>query len=338
MGHRKLAAPRKGSSGLRPRKRSAEILPRPRVWPSITPEKPTLLGFIAYKVGMTHMFYLDDRPGSPTKDKEIFMPVTILEAPPMVPLGVRAYALDSKGEPQSLKEYWVEPPKTLEIDRTISAFKYDGERNKKNLEVIQGNLDRIRFIRVITATQPKKAPSLGKKKPELVEIAVAGKSVKDSLEYAISILGREVTPAEVFKPGQFVDILGVTKGKGFQGPVKRFHVQELPRWHKHRKGSRKVGTRGPFSQSYTPQPGQMGFHRRIDYNKRILMMGDKPSDINVPGGYVRYGEVRSWYMTIQGSVPGSKKRPLFLRYPIRQSWTPKGTPQITLLDRTSNQG
>jgi len=50
----------------------------------------------------------------------------------------------------------------------------------------------------------------------------------------------------VFKEGQYVDVIAVTKGKGFQGVIKRFHVHR--RQHKSEKGVRKVGaigSRGP---------------------------------------------------------------------------------------------
>jgi large subunit ribosomal protein L3 len=338
MGHRKLSAPRKGSSALRPRKRSSRFLPRFRSWPELESNKLTLLGFVAYKVGMSHTFLIDDKPNSPTFGKEIFVPVTILEAPPMYALGIRVYRRED-GQPKCLAEYWVNPPKELQLDRLLPTLSVSEDKMKKTVELINSSVDSLDFVRVLCATQPRLSPSLSKKKPELVEIQVGGgKDIKEKLDYAISLVGKEVYPSQVFQAGQLVDVLGVTKGKGFQGVVKRFHVQELPRWHKHRKGSRKVGTRGPFSQSYTPQPGQMGFHRRTEYNKRIIRIGNDVDFVNPTGGFVGYGLVRSWYIVLEGSVIGSRKRPLFLRYPIRPSWSPKSAPQIVLLDTSSKQG
>ncbi|BCU67521.1 50S ribosomal protein L3 [Sulfolobales archaeon HS-7] len=319
---------------MRPRKRSVKFLPRPRTWPHV--EKPTLLGFVGYKVGMTHAFAIDQTPGSPTFGKEVFTPVTVIETPPVFILGIKAYIIKDD-EPMSFTSYIVEPPKELQLNRLLNKLIVDKENEEKKLSKITENLDKIMYLRAITVTQPRLAKSLGKKKPEAVEIQISGNS-KDAFEFIKPMIGKEITIDQVFKEGQEIDIISVTKGKGFQGAVKRFHVQELPRWHKHRKGSRKVGTRGPFSQSYTPQPGQMGFHRRTDYNKKIMLIGNDPTKINVAGGFVGYGVVRSQYIVVEGSVPGSVKRPLFLRYPIRKTTDEIKQPKVISIDLSSKQG
>ncbi|MEM1629805.1 MAG: 50S ribosomal protein L3 [Saccharolobus sp.] len=350
MGHRKLSSPRRGSAGFRPRKRASELLPTPRSWPKIVSQNPKLLGFVGYKVGMTHVYLIDDWPNSPTNGKEIFMPVTVVETPPIIPLALRAYSIDGKGEPNVLTEYW--SPLSLQPDvarriKTLSVFlkneelkKKFEERSNNRLELIKSNLDKIIYFRVLVATIPRKIPSLGKKTPDLVEIQVDGGDKKSQLDYILNILGKEVGIREVFKEGQLVDVIGVTKGKGFAGVIKRYNVIELPRWHKHRKGSRKVGTKGPSlgTPSYVPQPGQLGFHRRTEYNKRILKIGDDPKEINPAGGFVRYGLVRNTYILLQGSVLGPKKRPIFLREPIRPSYVFNGAPKITYINLDSQQG
>lgn len=344
MGHRKLSSPRRGSAALRPRKRSREFLPTPKSWPIIQSNEPKLLGFIGYKAGMTHIFMIDDKQTSPNYGKEIYVPVTILETPPIIPVALRAYYINSKGEPAVLTEYWGDiNDKLMKIlsERKITNLKLDKEKMKAKLDEITNNLDKIMALRVLTVTQPYLVPSLGKKKPDVAEIQIGGGSgIKQQLEYALSILGKEVPVKNVFKEGQLIDIIGVTKGKGFQGVIKRYSVVELPRWHKHRKGSRKIGARGPSisTPSYTPQPGQMGFHRRTEYNKRILRIGEDLKEINPAGGFVNYGLVRNTYLVIEGSTIGSKKRPLFLRYPIRPTWTPQSAPKITYVNLTSQQG
>jgi large subunit ribosomal protein L3 len=82
----------------------------------------------------------------------------------------------------------------------------------------------------------------------------------------------------------------------------------------------------------------MGFHRRTEYNKRILKIGTDPNMINPAGGFPHYGLVRNTYLIVEGSVIGAVKRPLFLRYPIRPTWTPKGAPEIKYIDLSSKQG
>ncbi|BFH73488.1 50S ribosomal protein L3 [Sulfurisphaera javensis] len=343
MGHRKLASPRRGSAGVRPRKRASEILPTPRSWPTIQLNEPKLLGFVGYKVGMTHIFMIDDKPTSPNYGKEIYVPVSIIETPPIIPLALRAYVMGPKGEPTTLSEYWGELPedvlKTLQT-RKIARLKLDKEKMKGKLDTLNSRINDILYLRVLITTQPKLVPALGKKKPEIVEIQLGGGDIKAQLNYALNILGKPLSVKDVFKEGQLIDIIGVTKGKGFQGVIKRYGVVELPRWHKHRKGSRKVGARGPsFSTpSYVPQPGQMGFHRRTEYNKRILKISDNPDEINPKGGFVNYGLVKNTYLIIEGSVIGAKKRPLFLRYPIRPSWNPQSVPKLTYVNLYSQQG
>ncbi len=211
---------------------------------------------------------------------------------------------------------------------------------KSNQKNITSNLDKISYLRLLISTQPYLIPSLGKKTPDIVEVQIDGGNIESQIEYAMKLLGKTLSVRDIFKEGQLVDIIGVTKGHGFQGVIKRYGVQELPRWHKHRKGSRKVGTKGPSlgTPSYVPQPGQMGFHRRTEYNKRILRISDNVDQINPKGGFVRYGVVKNTYLLIEGSTIGSIKRPLFLRYPIRPYSTQLPIPKVTYVDLNSKQG
>ena len=84
----RISRPRRGSLAYSPRKRAKSIVPKIRTWPQ--EQEVRMLGFAGYKVGMTHVLMLDDTPGI-TKGKEIFMPVTIVEAPPLIVYGIRAY-------------------------------------------------------------------------------------------------------------------------------------------------------------------------------------------------------------------------------------------------------
>ncbi|EZQ03863.1 MULTISPECIES: 50S ribosomal protein L3 [Acidianus] len=340
MGHRKLSSPRRGTAGLRPRKRASGILFSPRTWPILATQSPTLLGFIGYKVGMTHIYYIDDLKGSLNYGKEIFSPVTVIETPPIVPLALRAYVLGDNGEPEVLTDYWVEPPKEINITRRLKNLKVNKDKMSTFLEKIKSKSNEILYFRTIVATQPKLISSLGKKSPDIAEIQIGGGNVNSQLEYALNVLGKPLQVEALFKPGGLVDIIGVTKGHGFEGVVKRYEVIELPRWHKHRKGSRKAGTKGPSfaTPSYVPQPGQMGFHRRTEHNKRILKISSNSSEINPAGGFVGYGLVKNTYMLIQGSTIGHKKRPLFLRYPIRPYQVTPEPPKITYVDVLSKQG
>lgn len=55
----------------------------------------------------------------------------------------------------------------------------------------------------------------------------------DAAELANHAIGSTIT-VEVFKPGDFVDVSGRTKGRGFQGGVKRHNFRGFPDSHGHR--------------------------------------------------------------------------------------------------------
>ncbi len=375
MGHRKKSAPRRGSLGVRPRKRAARIVPRVRSWPEIVSEEPLLLGFAGYKAGMTHAIVVDDRPNTMTSGKEIFIPLTVLETPPLVILGVRAYKYHVSTGLRSIGEVWRSPLEALEkLADTFSKYPFvnkdpdeivrqylkglrkklpglvkEDSGEKYRYKFLEGNWEakleklfsgEIDDVRVLASTIPV-VTGVGKKKPEILEIKIGGGRVfSQRIDYAKNILGGIVWAKDVFKEGQYIDVIGVTKGKGFQGVIKRFGVKELPRWHKHRKGSRKVGTRSPGfgTVSTVPQPGQMGFHRRTEYNKRIIRIGEQGYEVTPAGGFPGYGIVRTNYMLVEGSLIGARKRLLVLRHPIRPpDWVPEGPPQIVYLSLTSKQ-
>ena len=189
------------------------------------------------------------------------------------------------------------------------------------------------------ASQPKLVGGLEKKKPDLVEIAIGGGGMVERLEYARKVLVSEVRVGDVFREGMLIDVIAVTKGKGFQGVIKRFGVKELPRWHKHRKGSRRIGARSPGRGTFSevPQAGQMGFHRRTQHNLMILSIGNADqSNITPAGGFPHYGVVRSDYIVLSGSVQGPPKRPIILRYPVRPvGGVIRDVPKIVYISLTS---
>ena len=86
----KTKSPRKGSLQFYPRKRARKILPRINSKP-LPQDKEGLSGFIAYKVGMATALVKDTTPKSLTLNKQILIPVTLLEAPSMKIFSVRFY-------------------------------------------------------------------------------------------------------------------------------------------------------------------------------------------------------------------------------------------------------
>ena len=106
-------------------------------------------------------------------------------------------------------------------------------------------------------------------------------------------VGQEIT-VDVFKAGDIVDVTGTSKGKGFQGAIKRHGQSRGPMAH----GSR-----------YHRRPGSMGgasFPSRVFKGKALpgQMGGDRITIQNLE--VVKVDAERN-VILIKGNVPGSKK-------------------------------
>jgi large subunit ribosomal protein L3 len=329
--------PRKGSVAFSPRKRAAKQSPRIKSWPKA--EETGLLGFAGYKVGMTHVTMTDNRKNSPTEGMEISAPVTILEVPPIVVMGIRAYRKTTRGLKTMMdvmasdlsEDLWRKIPLPEEYD------------TDSNLEKLKENIDDIFDIRVLIHTNPK-LTSVPKKKPEIMEYGIGGATVAEKLEYATGILGTEINVSDVFSDGEHIDSIAITKGKGFQGPVKRWGIRiQYGKAARSSKG-RHVGSLGPWSPERTmwtvPQAGQMGYHKRTEYNKKILKIGDasQVDAVNPEGGFVKYGLVKNNYVLIKGSLPGPSKRLVMLRKAMRPHRKHNDAPEISYISTASKQG
>ena len=294
------------------------------------------MGFTGFKAGMTHVFIIEDRKRSPDFGKEVVLPATVLETPPIRICALKAYTKDVNGL-RTLAEAWMkDPPADLERVFTLP----ESFNTEEALKKIEENLPRIERVRVVAATQPREA-SVPKKKPDTAEIEVGGGTVKQQFEYAKSLLGKTITAAEIFREGQYVDIASVSTGKGFQGPVKRWGVTILQA--KGRKTKRGVATLGPWNPHHVmysvARAGQMGYHQRTEYNKRILKIGKDGKEITPKGGFLRYGLIQGPYLLLAGSIAGTEKRPIRLRCPARApSSVAEEPPQITHVSLESPQG
>jgi large subunit ribosomal protein L3 len=335
MGHRKKSAPRHGSLAYLPRGRAKRQTGRIRYWPTVEESEPRMLGFMGYKAGMTHIMMVEDKPGSLHLGKETSHPATILDVPPIVVFAVRAYKKDQYGLHTFTEALVKNPPKDL--DRALVLP--EEANSEENLKKMEENLENIAEFRVMAATQPRLA-AVPKKKPDISEIKVGGGSIQEQFEYAKGLLGKNVSVTDVFKEGTFTDAIAITKGKGFQGPVKRWGINILPR--KSRKTKRGVAAIGPWKPArvlYTvPRAGQMGYHQRTEYNKRILKIGVDGKEVTPKGGFVRYGEVKGTYLLVDGSLPGPVKRLVRLRAPVRpRTKHAEAAPNITYISLESTQ-
>ncbi|MBS3172424.1 50S ribosomal protein L3 [Candidatus Woesearchaeota archaeon] len=313
----KTRKPRSGSLQFWPRVKAKKNYAVIGNW--LTSSNPKPLAFAGYKVGMTHV--QEAKPGKRSTEAMITTPVTVIECPPLKPLSLRFY----KKTPYGTK-----------VITEIFSNKLDKELGKKivlpkKLEEKQVP-EHYDVLKLVVYTQPK-LTGIGKKKPEIFEIPLGG-----DLEYAKSLLNKEIRAEDVFKAGQMVDSHGITKGKGFQGPVKRFGVSL--KQHKSEKKKRSAGNLGSFtprkSNWRVAQHGQMGYHQRSEYNKLIMSIGSDPSLINQVGGFKHYGIVKNDYILVKGSLPGSSKRLVILLESIRGT-KPKTISEIKYISRESKQ-
>jgi len=133
---------------------------------------------------------------------------------------------------------------------------------------------------------------------------------------------------------EMIDVLGVTKGKGFEGVIQRWGVARLPR--KTHRGLRKVACVGAWHPARirwsVPRHGQKGYFHRTELNKKVYRVGKALHNtegkieqngstahdltvktINPLGGFPHYGEVNEDFIMVKGCVVGPKKRILMLR-------------------------
>lgn len=297
--------PRRGSMQFWPRKRSKHPLVRIRSWTTDNKVKP--LGFIGYKAGMTQVIAADNRSKSLTKGEKIAIPATIIECPPITVVGVVFYQKSLRGLRKSAMILAEKLPKDLSKKIQLSKKKLPKTDQVKDFD----------DLRLLVQTNPKRV-STGAKRPQLLEIALGG-SKEDKLAYAKDILGKEIPVSDVFEKGTQIDIRGVTKGKGFQGTVKRFGV--AIRHHKSEKTKRGIGNLGAWTPKRVdfrvPQPGKMGYHLRTEYNKQILTIGENGKEITPKGGLHRYGIIKNPYLLLAGSCAGTPKRTVVLTAAIR---------------------
>lgn len=109
----------------------------------------------------------------------------------------------------------------------------------------------------------------------------------------------------IFQVGQFVDVIGQSKGKGFQGVMKRYHFAGQPMSH----GSKMHRRTGAIGNRSTPgrvwknqgMPGHMGDERITVQNLRILQVREEDGVI-----------------VVSGAIPGAKGSHVIVRPAIKK--------------------
>merc|ERR1711931_248189 len=190
-------------------------------------------------------------------------------------------------------------------------------------------------VRMIVHTQ-QKILRRRQKKAHIMEIQVNGGSIAEKVDFAKEHFEKKIPINDVFAKNEMIDIIGVTKGKGFKGVTSRWNCKKLPR--KTHKGLRKVACIGawhPARVGFTvARAGQKGYHHRTEINKKIYRIGlgvhmkegklvrnnastefdmSEEKTITPMGGFPHYGEVNNDFVMLLGATMGPKKRVITLR-------------------------
>jgi large subunit ribosomal protein L3e len=373
MSHRKFEAPRHGSLGFLPKKRTAHHRGRVRAFPKDDPtQKPHLTAFLGYKAGMTHIVRDLDKLNSKMHKKEVVESVTILETPPLIVIGVVGYIETPKGL-RTIGTVWAQHISDEARRRFYrrwytskkKAFTKYAKKYTTHKASIDGELAKIKkhakVVRAIAHTQMRKV-HVGQKKAHIAEIQINGGDAAAKVDFVVNLFEKQVAIDGVFAENEQIDLIGTTKGKGFKGVVSRWGTKKLPR--KTHKGLRKVACIGawhPARVSWAvPRAGQKGYHSRTDANKKIYKLGKAVKNeagkevhnnastefdltqksITPLGGFPHYGIVNEDYVMLKGSVMGPRKRVVVLRKALRPQISRTALEQVQLkfIDTSSKIG
>merc|ERR1711920_80651 len=170
-------------------------------------------------------------------------------------------------------------------------------------------------------------------------------------------MGQEVKVADVFSLDEMIDVIGATRGHGFNGVVTRWGCTKLPRkTHRELRKVACIGTWHPARvQFQVPRSGQMGYGHRTEINKKIYRIGKNAKEdpnsamteadltekgITPMGRFAHFGEVTQDWLMVKGTVMGPKKRIITLRKSLLPQVSRKATEKIALkfIDTSSKFG
>ena len=147
-------------------------------------------------------------------------------------------------------------------------------------------------------------------KPQKGHLAAANTLKKHLKEFRVEsvdayTVGQEIK-ADVFAAGEMIDVTGISKGKGFQGPIKRHGQSRGPESH----GSR-----------YHRRPGSMGacsYPGRVFKNKKLAgHMGSVK--VTVQNLEVVRVDADKNFLLVKGAIPGAKGSVVTLKEAVKAS-------------------
>ena len=147
-------------------------------------------------------------------------------------------------------------------------------------------------------------------KPQKGHLAAANTLKKHLKEFRVDsvdgyTVGQEIK-ADLFAAGELIDVTGISKGKGFQGPIKRHGQSRGPETH----GSR-----------YHRRPGSMGacsYPGRVFKNKKLAgHMGSVK--VTVQNLEVVRVDADKNFILVKGAIPGAKGSVVTIKEAIKAS-------------------
>ena len=164
------------------------------------------------------------------------------------------------------------------------------------------------YIAIQVGFQDAKEKSLNK--PQKGHLAAANTLKKHLKEFRVDsveeyTVGQEIK-ADLFAAGELIDVTGISKGKGFQGPIKRHGQSRGPETH----GSR-----------YHRRPGSMGacsYPGRVFKNKKLAgHMGSVK--VTVQNLEVVRVDADKNFILVKGAIPGAKGSVVTIKEAVKAS-------------------
>lgn len=175
-------------------------------------------------------------------------------------------------------------------------------------QVKNTDVDGYQAIQVTTGTRRDSRVTAAQKGHFAKAGVAAGRGVWEFRANDSDLEGREIGGeilADLFEQGQIVDVTGQSKGKGFQGGVKRHNFSMQDATHGNSVSHRVLGSTG---QNQSPgkvfkgkkMPGQMG-------NKRVTVQGLEVISVDVEKGL----------LVIKGAIPGATGGDVIVRLSVK---------------------
>ncbi len=235
-------------------------------------------GILGKKIGMTQIF---DEDGN-------MIPVTVIEAGPCVI--VQKKTVENDGY-QALKMGFDDKKvRVIETKKFKVEVEKDGEKVSETKESKKYNV-------------PKPLKGMFDKANVTFKKVIKEFKLDNSSEYEV---GQEIK-VDIFSEGEKIDVTGISKGKGFQGTIKRHNGHRGPMTHgsKYHRGPGSMGSSASPSKVFKSKklPGHMGSEKITVQNLDIVKVDTERNLLLVKGAVPG---AKGGYLVIKESVKGSK--------------------------------